>query len=202
MKRRVLLSVTIAMTAIFMLAIASCGPTEASSKDGGEQKQDSSNTAGYEWSIESDCGVCHQKEQASQEDTACLVSLHKETTCTSCHVDDQDLTDAHQGIEAGEATVKRLKKTSVEDATCLPCHGSYEELASTTSPDSNLADIKGLSINPHEVTSVHNKNGAHDIINCSSCHTMHEESAPSEKSQATCKSCHHEEVYECYTCHV
>lgn len=200
MKKRILLSATIAITAFFMLAVASCGPAEAPS-DTNAEKQDTSTTTGYEWDTQSDCGTCHQQEQASQEDTSCLVSQHKEVTCITCHVDNQDLTDAHQNATAGEVTAKRLKKTSVEDATCSPCHGSYEELASTTSASTSLTDLKDLTINPHEVTSTYNKNGAHDIITCSSCHVMHEKSAPAEKAQATCKSCHHEDVYECYTCH-
>lgn len=117
--------------------------------------------------------------------------------CASCHTDTSGLEKVHEGAAAGEVEVKRLKKTAIEDSTCLSCH-DQETLKTLVSEESYPQDINGLKVNPHDmpVTAGHEGEGS-----CISCHEGHGEEPIAETSEKYCFSCHHEEVFQCGTCH-
>ena len=103
---------------------------------------------------------------------------------------------------------KKLKNTAVSEETCLTsgCH-SMDELVAATASSTVLTDSNGTVKNPHEmlIDENHIANSNADLA-CSSCHKMHEENgaesqAVAESAQAKCTGCHHQNVYECGTCH-
>ena len=92
---------------------------------------------------------------------------------------------------------KKLKKTEVPDDACLSCHyGAREELVAAT-VDVAVVDSKGTAVNPHDVT----PSEQHDTIRCADCHGMHDAEKLADKADVECASCHHADVFECYTCH-
>lgn len=149
------------------------------------------------WSADSECGTCHATEQASYDDAACVASTHEGQACISCHADASGLATAHEGKTASDTMPKKLKKTEVPDDACLSCHyGAREELVAAT-VDVAVVDSKGTAVNPHDVT----PSEQHDTIRCADCHGMHDAEKLADKADAECASCHHADVFECYTCH-
>ena len=89
--------------------------------------------------------------------------------------------------------IKRLE-SPIENELCFTCHGSYEALAEKTADGTVLTDKTGTVVNPHAIPA----NGEHnEEPACKNCHKMHGDSDPQEY----CRSCHHADVFECYTCH-
>jgi hypothetical protein len=152
------------------------------------------------WSMESDCSTCHTLEVKSESDSSYLYSLHKssfEDGCIECHDQTDKLVQVHAAATVDDATAERLKKTVVSSDTCESCH-TLADLAVLTADSVVLSDSNGKTVNPHELPA----NDNHQIINCSDCHKMHQpKSQLAESSQMECISCHHENVYECNTCH-
>ena len=101
-------------------------------------------------------------------------------TCASCHPDNAALASAHEGALPSSTMPKRLTKTKVDDTLCLACHDQEE-----------------LVENPHALPETEN----HTAIACSDCHKMHSPETAAETAKAKCLSCHHEDVFECNTCH-
>lgn len=152
------------------------------------------------WETDLDCAACHESEAASTEDKGCLAQKHAAVACTACHADGDKLQQIHDN--PGKRLPKRLKKTSVQDASCLTCHGGAdggtEDLAKATEASSVLTDKQGLTVNPHALP----VNASHQGIACITCHKMHADEADlSKQAQLACLGCHHENVYECGTCH-
>lgn len=179
-----------------VLCMTACSPKEASDTSNSDAKTTSIDFAFAE---DSDCAMCHTVESTSATDGSCLASQasHASTECVSCHTFNEDLEKAHAKVKAGETPRDELRRTKVEDDACLSCH-DYEELAEKTASSTALVDANSLTVNPHEVY----KTGlSHNDIACSNCHEMHKADTPKETAQATCLSCHHENVFECGTCH-
>lgn len=152
------------------------------------------------WESDLDCLGCHTVEASSLEDDACLASSHAAVACTTCHSDGEVLQERHD--KPGKRLPKRLKKTSVEPAVCLSCHGDKEgtaqPIAEATADSEVLTDKEGLTVNPHDLPA----NASHEKVACTDCHKMHDDEADVEKqAQLACLGCHHENVYECGTCH-
>ena len=83
------------------------------------------------------------------------------------------------------------------DMDCMACH-SVEDIKAATEDSTVLTDVNGTVVNPHDLPAVEDHAG----IECASCHKSHEVTESTEKSaKRTCASCHHADVYECYTCH-
>ena len=180
---------------------AGCSPQQNASEQTESSAADQVAMSGdFEFSADSDCALCHTAEEASATDSACLLGSanHASLTCSGCHSDDSGLASAHDGVAYGDKSPKRLKTTSVDDSICLTCHASYEELAEATASSSVLTDAKGTTVNPHMVSDL---NADHDSITCTSCHEAHVEEPVNETALSACSSCHHTNVYECYTCH-
>lgn len=150
-----------------------------------------------EFSMDSDCGVCHSDEQASAADSACLASRHADqTTCITCHSDESALTKAHDGATVDDKKPTKLKRTAVDSEACLSCHAGEDRIAATADV-TVCTDSEGTVVNPHDLPA----SGDHGSIVCSDCHAEHKAESADELAPKQCVSCHHADVYQCYTCH-
>ncbi len=172
---------------------------QATDKDG---QQNEAQEAGpsdelLAWAGEMDCTSCHEVPAKSLDDEACAASLHTALGlgCTDCHADDA-LIDIHDKMKPNAKAPTKLKKSALSVETCATCHPS-EALVEATVDSSALTDSEGTVVNPHDIPDVKE----HKNISCQSCHKMHAESKPASLAPTLCQDCHHEDVYECYTCH-
>lgn len=149
------------------------------------------------WAEGADCVACHEVPAKSLDDETCAASLH--TTlglgCTDCHADDA-LIDIHSKAKPDAKAPTKLKKSELSVETCATCHPS-EALVEATADSDALTDSEGTVVNPHAIPDAKE----HKDISCQSCHKMHAESKPASLAPTLCQDCHHEDVYECYTCH-
>lgn len=143
------------------------------------------------------------KDAAASEPTAAgadplpLAAVHQAVPCTGCHSDEKVLSTVHDGVTADSKLPKRLRKAKIDEALCLGCHGSYEDLAEKTADCTVLTDSAGTVVNPHALP----EGADHAKIDCLDCHTAHKAQEASETALNTCTGCHHTGVFECGTCH-
>lgn len=205
----------VALTSALLLA-AGCAPQTVSNAEGALSDTGANAvSAPAEWSPDIDCSTCHTAESSSADDAATLMGFHgsvaSDVTCSSCHADSAALTEVHEGKMDGSGRLpKKLKKTSVSGESCAQsgCH-DMQEIVGATAESTALTDDNGNVVNPHamlndEAHEVGGSNGAN--VTCDSCHSMHGESTSdvetmTSDAQDFCKSCHHQNVYECGTCH-
>lgn len=179
------------------LALAGCAPKANDNAASPKDDEAAAVQVDFSWSETSDCSMCHEKEQSSFEDTTCAASQHAGTACITCHTDASALASAHEGATAEKASKAVLKSTTVDAATCESCH-ALDEVAAATANVEALTDANGTVVNPHALP----ESTDHAEVTCTSCHQMHVSGATIEKkAQRVCASCHHADVYECYTCH-
>lgn len=195
-------------TGAMVLTLAACAPHQAApeeladtgSGDAASSASDDTAAVQVEWSLDSDCTMCHATESASMDDSACPASTHQAqgATCATCHNDEAALTQAHANAQAGAETPTHLSSSDVSQDACLTCH-NMDDLAAATAEFDGLTDTQGTTVNPHALPD----NADHAAeVSCSSCHKMHDgDSEPATEARRTCNDCHHEGVYECYTCH-
>ena len=151
-----------------------CSPQEAASQ-GAAPKAEAANGSITltEWTTETDCSTCHADEASSRQDAACTASKHTSLQCADCHTDTATLAKQHEGASSDDRMPSRLKQTA-------------------------LSDAQGTTVNPHELP----ETDTHGQIACTDCHSMHEEQTDLQgDAKAYCMSCHHADVFECYTCH-
>jgi hypothetical protein len=186
------------------VVLAACAPRQAPAPDDTEAPGgiDLSEVELPTWTEESDCASCHTAETASASDSACAYSLHApqpEVACGTCHSDEGEaLAKAHERYATALQPVS-LKRTKVTEGACTAagCH-SVEELAAATASSSTLTDANGTVVNPHGLPTTDRHATS---VSCSSCHKQHKPEPASEVAPSVCISCHHEDVYECGTCH-
>jgi hypothetical protein len=197
--KRKLIAVLVLLMAV--LAFAACAPRqrEQVAHDPADVTQDAVLPA---WSAASDCTTCHESEVKSGSDSACAYAAHvtEGVACATCHTDtDGKLTKAHDNYATDKLPTK-LKTTKVSQESCLTagCHAT-DELKTLTANVTVLKDSEGTIVNPHDLPDVegHQKGAAA----CSNCHKMHTAADLADTAQKACLSCHHEDVYACYTCH-
>lgn len=184
-----------------LLCAWGCAPQEAAST--GQGGNDSANAGAgsaidVAWSPEIDCVACHADEAATSTDAKCLAGSHtvaQSFKCVTCHADEGALTDVHQNMNSGKVP-KKLKSTSVDQALCLTCHDKGE-LAEKTAASTVLTDDRDTAVNPHALPD----NADHANTTCTNCHKGHSADGVQEEAPSYCTSCHHENVYECGTCH-
>ena len=180
-------------------AVASDSGQTASAS--GDSAKPAASAASAEWSMASDCAMCHTAQHDSFENTAMRASIHKSLDCTTCHSDEAGLTKVHAKADVSKADkITRLRRTTIDQDQCFTCHGSLEDLAAKTE-GIMLVDREDTAINPHALpdTATHAES-----ITCANCHKMHsEQDAATTQSDAKefCISCHHENAFECHTCH-
>lgn len=199
-------SKTVAGALVLLASIAlaglvyGCAPQASSADnatDGKDSKPEAAEPVAIDWSPETDCALCHTKEAESVGNSACDMSQHSTMTCVECHADEAQLSKMHEGATTADRAPTRLKKTGVDKEGCLSCH-AQDEIAKKSAESTVLTDVNGTVVNPHDIPDT----PGHAEITCSDCHEMHDEAAgrPDEANKL-CTSCHHSEVYECYTCH-
>lgn len=149
------------------------------------------------WAEDMPCEACHADQAQAAEDETCALASHAalDVACVTCHVDDT-LIDIHANAKADAKPPTKLKKSDVPAEACMACHTS-DALIAATSQSEVLKDADGTVVNPHDLPAVKD----HKKIDCDSCHKMHSSSSPKNVADELCVSCHHEDVYECYTCH-
>ena len=188
----------VAIVFVCCLIIIACNPSD---KNPAPKTAETAATSSAVWSMDSDCASCHTKEAATLTNDSCLLYAHSDLECTSCHIDDDKLALSHKDMSADTSRLRRLKRTTVGEETCVDCHGTWEELSELTKESTLVKDTEGTVVNPHTVTTVINKSFQHDRITCTSCHQMHTETTLETNANSTCATCHHQNVYTCGTCH-
>lgn len=190
--KKMLIFIVCVVVVCALLVLAGCaggGETNAS------PKTDDTQQASSGWDANVDCASCHTAEAFSQVSESSRHAEHSGVNCLSCHIDNEDLAKVHTNASA-DASKAKLKKTEVDASMCLSCH-KKADLSTATASNAVLTDKEGLTVNPHDLP----VNEDHEKVNCASCHVMHTDKDITEEAQASCISCHHENVYECYTCH-
>ena len=153
------------------------------------------------WTMESDCVTCHTAEAASATDSACPQGVAHEAegvTCVTCHTDEAVLAEVHDGIAMGGKPATKATVVTVDEATCIACHGDLSEVAALTADSTALTDDKGTVVNPHErpAGEKHEANPA----TCTDCHNNHSKDLPKD-AMKYCAQCHHRGTFECGSCH-
>jgi hypothetical protein len=197
--------VTCAIVAL-ALVLLSCAPRQSGSVDiGNNSDEDSAGIAenemelAFEWSEDSDCGVCHGTEAHSFENSTTAAFFHASKECIDCHDEADALVKVHEGTTPTDLMPKRLKRTAVKEEVCLECH-VQSTLAQDSAANEALTDSVGTTVNPHQLPKT--TSGIHEEIVCADCHELHNDETGLEKSAKDyCLSCHHADVFECYTCH-
>lgn len=165
------------------------------------------------------------------DDGTQISAHHGGLPCTSCHTDIEGMAKGHEGVGADDTKgPKRLKKSEVNSDGCVACHqvtdgvvpadawaakqanatpiGAKEgaDTAELTIPAYSatatvaidyLVDVNGTVVNPHDLP----VNKSHATLTCATCHTMHNNAPLEETATKACLKCHHDNVYECFTCH-
>ncbi|MEG0015012.1 cytochrome c3 family protein [Gordonibacter sp.] len=182
-----------------LVALVGCAPRAAVPSERGEATGSAAPEVAFTWSADADCSPCHNAESASMADSACQAAAHEQNaiTCTSCHNDAAGLTAAHEGSTTSSKMPTKLTKTKITEQMCLSCHESREALAVKTANSTVLVDSLGTVVNPHALPA----SDGHAGIACADCHQMHAAGTPGDLAKKTCISCHHEDVFECGTCH-
>lgn len=153
------------------------------------------------WTMESDCSMCHTSEAASATDTACAQGVAHEAegvTCVTCHTDEAVLATEHAEVTYDDKPATKATVVTVDEATCIACHGDLADVAALTADSTALTDDKGTTVNPHErpAGAKHEENPA----TCTDCHNNHSTDVPKD-AMKYCAQCHHRGVFECGTCH-
>ncbi len=190
-KRKITASLLVAL--FCLMVSAGCAPQVSAATGDEGAEQDAAMAFEFAWSAESDCSTCHAgHSETAQADVHAAEGMD----CSVCHVDTAGLEAAHEGVLMGDKEPKRLKLTDVANEVCLSCHDRstiIEETADLTV----LTDVEGTTVNPHDMPEVE----GHQGVVCADCHNVHDEKVTQEAASDYCLSCHHHEVYECYTCH-
>jgi hypothetical protein len=123
---------------------------------------------------------------------------HGTQECGSCHTDEAVLKQAHEGVTYGSTPAKKAKLRTVDDQTCIDCHGDLATMAAKTVDSTALTDSNGLSVNPHERPD--GEKHAENPALCTDCHRVHTADLPKD-AMKYCAQCHHRGVFQCGTCH-
>jgi hypothetical protein len=181
---------------LIISVLVACAPRQAEPKTDEGGNTDAV-TELPEWNEQSDCASCHAVEGESSTDSLCTYSLHADMACSSCHTDvNNALSEAHVSYTTASQP-KRLKTTEVDQTICAPCH-EQDTIKEATAGLTVLVDAKGTTVNPHDIPAIDDHLAS---VSCASCHKMHGTELPAENATKTCLTCHHQNVYECGTCH-
>ena len=124
------------------------------------------------------------------------VNWTMESDCVTCHT--AEAAEVHDGIAMGDKPATKATVVTVDEATCIACHGDLSEVAALTADSTALTDDKGTVVNPHErpAGEKHEANPA----TCTDCHNNHSKDLPKD-AMKYCAQCHHRGTFECGTCH-
>jgi hypothetical protein len=181
------------------LQLTGCAPRESSENTEQDTQTVEVNDQPFSWSAASDCAVCHTTESASLSDPAQPQALeHGTQKCDSCHSNETLLVQAHEGVTYSSTPAKRASLKTVDEQTCISCHGDLATVAQQTVSSTALTDSNGLSVNPHE-RPVGEKH-AENPTTCTDCHKVHSADL-SRDAMKYCAQCHHRGIFQCGTCH-
>jgi hypothetical protein len=171
------------------------------------------------------CTLCHTDVEGmtaghakvDADDTTGPKRLKKSTVtsngCLTCHqVDDGVVTegawaaseegadeqadqadgDAQDTEDVDEAEASEESETESAAVSAIPAYS-----ATATADIDWLTDENGTTVNPHNLP----VNKSHNTITCATCHDMHNDETLEETAKNACIQCHHDNVYECFTCH-
>lgn len=157
----------------------------------------SADNGGVAWTEDADCASCHVS-QAESAAKSLLLKAHPQLECVSCHDDAEKLEGLHAKATAKKAARLRvLRKTEVSTEMCKACHDT-DELAEETEDFEGVVDDEGTVVNPHDLPTTARE---HAYIDCLKCHSAHSSDEYADQANEYCMGCHHDGVYECYTCH-
>ena len=181
-----------------VFAVTGCSPNVVSAEDLVEEEP---TAVSLVWNSSRNCTVCHVA-QAESMTNGDLMTDHADLICMDCHTDEEAIEQAHVNLTyASKPNQDGLRMSAVSENLCIDCHGDWVSLSEKTADVTVLTDYNGTTVNPHTITTLVNENGEHDNTTCSSCHSMHTSTTVEEGAVYYCQSCHHENVYECGTCH-
>ena len=183
------------------IALVACSPRIQNAGPDDSTPDGESGVIQVEWSMDVDCTLCHSEEAASMGNAELLASGHSSIKCAMCHTE-AAIALSHEGVTTApdEEQAKAMRKASRSMGTedfCLRCHDSLDELARKSSDVTVVQDAHGTIVNPHAIP----QNADHEskgVQQCFNCHRLHSKS-PSPVTN--CSSCHHQDVFECGTCH-
>ncbi len=202
MRRTIMAAALVLTLALVPFTLAACGGTSQASQDLNDAATKATTTKAAAWSPTSDCSKCHAAEVESLKDSTLLASKHSGQKCADCHNDADNLTKAHAGATGAPSSATTTASKMGTKEFCLKCHGTYEDLAAKTAASTVLKDTKGTVVNPHAVSQNADHQGV-SLDECYNCHAVHQASAPAGPAVgAICITCHHENVFECHTCHL
>ena len=147
------------------------------------------------WSPEQECAPCHSQEAQTAAASVCTGLSGAPARCLGCHVAEQELEAAHEGIRNSWQSPKPAGPEVGKEA-CARCHDAAS-LTARTADSRALVDGNNVTINPHALL----ETAGHTQIDCTACHTMHETSDVVEASPKSCRSCHHADSFACDACH-
>lgn len=158
------------------------------------------------------CVSCHADEEGlakghakvTADDTKSPKRLKKSEVpseaCLTCHQATDGVVPsrawtAEESVQDTKGDASKTVEDKVEGSagkTGTPAYSS-----STTADIDYLVDINGTTVNPHRLPI----NKSHATIGCATCHMMHDDTPLEETAVEACIRCHHDNVYECFTCH-
>lgn len=192
------------LLALVFGALVGCSPQIVETKDASEQKADPLLSQPVEWSMESDCAICHVQEDETMASADCpQASLHADLQCVQCHSLSDVLVSKHEGLTYGDTTKAvdlKASEITVDAKTCEDpaCHGDMEHMAKQTEGKVVLTDSNGNQVNPHKYDS--NKQHDANQPTCIDCHKVHSEDIQKDATK-WCAQCHHRGVFTCGNCH-
>ena len=160
------------------------------------------------------CGSCHADEKA-------LTGVHKNVdassdlpkrlkkakidaaVCLACHgAVPETVEEGGHGLAADGVAIKDGGDAVMSAEVAMPMLSDdsaspWEALAELTDGSDVLVDSEGTVVNPHDLPTVSD----HAAITCIDCHKVHAEADAAKTARSLCRTCHHEDVFECYTCH-
>jgi hypothetical protein len=149
--------------------------------------------------MQSDCATCHTTE-AGDTDAAShpQAAAHNNLSCVECHTAEPVLSSTHEGVKISDKPASKVTELTVDEQTCIGCHGPFDEVALKTADSEALKDDQGTVVNPHQrpAGATHSENPA----SCTSCHNNHSSTLPRD-AKKYCTQCHHRGIWQCGTCH-
>ena len=148
------LGVVLALTAA-MWTLAGCAPkAEPSAPAASEQKDGNGGSSAMDgqpvnWTMDSDCSMCHTVEAASATDASCpQASAHEAegVTCVQCHTDEAVLSTEHADVKFGDKAATKATVVTVDPET-------------TTAEPSNAAPATSSASAKKQRTSISARDG-------------------------------------------
>lgn len=118
-------------------------------------------------------------------------------TCLACHQATDGVVPSQAWAAEEGAGDSGSDVTDIKGEEATEKAGASAYSSSTTTNIDYLTDINGTTVNPHELPI----NKSHATIGCATCHALHDDAPLEETAAKACTKCHHDNVYECFTCH-